>query len=376
MEKQYDAVVAGYTCVDFIPDFGKHNSVQQLSNILSPGKLVEIDGMDFVLGGVVPNTGLIMNKFGKEVFLNGLIGNDFIGDLASAQLKHYGISEGMIKTDKAATGFSIVLAPPGIDRIFLESPGCNHIFGAGYIDYEIVANAKLFHFGYPPLLKQFFQNSGKQLEEMFSRVQNMGVVTSLDFSLPDPESESGKVNWLYVLEKTLPHVDIFTPSLEELFKIMVPQEYAGLDLSKEANKDNILHKLLNDVGEKIIAMGVKVLLIKMGANGAYLATGDVSALNNKLDLNIAKWNNCKIRSGIYQADNSKMKHASGAGDTAIAAFLAAILNGEGPDRTLKYAAMAGRDSLYCENIFEDMSDWSKLSKGICSETIDFISEPD
>ena len=60
--KKYDAVIAGYTCVDLIPDFKKTRSVTNLSNLFIPGKLIEIDGISFVLGGVVPNTGSCNEK--------------------------------------------------------------------------------------------------------------------------------------------------------------------------------------------------------------------------------------------------------------------------------------------------------------------------
>ncbi len=189
--KKYDAIIAGYTCVDLIPDFKKSQPVIGLSNLFIPGKLIEIDGISFVLGGAVPNTGLAMKKFNKNVFLNGLVGDDFIGKIAIEWLDEYNLSEGIRTTGKAGTAFSIVIAPPGIDRIFLESPGCNQIFGISYINFDAISESRLFHFGYPPLLKQFYQNDGSELVDLFSRIQSMGVVTSLDFSLPDPESESG-----------------------------------------------------------------------------------------------------------------------------------------------------------------------------------------
>jgi hypothetical protein len=77
MKKEYDVVVAGYTCVDLIPGFKKQGEESRITDFLNPGKLIEIGGLDFILGGVVPNTGLAMKKFSKRVFFNGLIGNDF-----------------------------------------------------------------------------------------------------------------------------------------------------------------------------------------------------------------------------------------------------------------------------------------------------------
>ena len=59
----------------------------------------------------------------------------------------------------------------------------------------------------------------------------MGVVTSLDFSLPDPESESGKINWPEIMKKLLPFTDIFVPSLEEATSNNDPLKYAEITMS-------------------------------------------------------------------------------------------------------------------------------------------------
>ncbi|MBN2775839.1 MAG: carbohydrate kinase family protein [Prolixibacteraceae bacterium] len=376
MEKQYDAVIAGYTCVDLIPDFKRHAPGGNISTFLRPGKLTEIGGMDFVLGGVVPNTGLAMKKFGRRVYLNGLIGTDVIGQIADGRLKQYGVSEGMVKTEEADTAFSIVIAPPGVDRIFLESPGCNQIFGLESIDFETIKKSRLFHFGYPPLLRQFCLNNGQQLAQLFSEVQKTGVITSLDFSLPDPESESGKVNWPVILGKTLPHVDVFVPSLEELLQTMMPGKYAEIQsrLRNTEIIDRISPGLIKELGHRVISLGVKIVLIKMGHRGAYLLTGDISSLNKKagVTLDKKKWNNREILCNAYKVDKSQVKNATGAGDTAVAAFLTAVLDGEFPETAIRYAAMAGRESLYCENIFEDIDNWEQLTEKIQTEQNELI----
>src|SRR3989339_2036555 len=117
--KKYDVMVAGYTCVDMFPGFRKSKDNIVISELFIPGKLIEIDGLDISLGGLVPNTGLALKKFGKKVYLNGLIGDDFIGIIAKELFDRYGSSGGITITDKAGTAFSIVISPPGVDRIFL-----------------------------------------------------------------------------------------------------------------------------------------------------------------------------------------------------------------------------------------------------------------
>jgi sugar/nucleoside kinase (ribokinase family) len=374
--KRYDAVIAGYICVDMIPDFKKSQSVISISNLFVPGKLIEIDGISFVLGGAVPNTGLAMKKFNKSVFLNGLVGDDFIGKIAVEWLDKYDLSEGIRMTDQAGTAFSIVIAPAGIDRIFLESPGCNRIFGKSFIDFDAVSGSRFFHFGYPPLLKQFYENNGSQLVELFSEIQSMGVVTSLDLSLPDTESESGQIDWKGIIKSVLPYTDIFVPSLEEVLQIMNPIEYSEI-LSSAVSSDIIDQVIINtirDIGKSFISSGVKILLIKAGHLGAYLLTGDVSSINQKAGLKLVtdKWNNCELWCKAYKADPLKIKNSSGAGDTAAAAFLSAILNNEGPDSSVRYAALAGRNNLYCKNVYDDLRDWEDMTVDIKSEGNELI----
>lgn len=369
--KRYDAVIAGYTCIDMIPEFNNTRSEKSASDFFAPGKLIEIEGADFVLGGAVPNTGLAMKKFGKKVFLNGLIGHDHMGDIAEMILTECGAFEGMSKTDQTSTAFSIVLSPPGIDRIFLESPGCNHIFNIDDINFEAIADARLFHFGYPPLLRQFFVNKGSQLAQLFSKIQDIGGITSLDFSLPDPESESGKTDWSEILKKTLPFVDIFTPSIEEAVRIMRPEEYNAIKSTLQSNEDitgAIPMELIAEISGQIIGLGVDILLIKAGKHGLYLFTGDGASIGAKLGHKPdERWNNRKILCKAYHAEPDKIVNASGAGDTAIAAFLTAILNGETPEIALKYAAMAGRNNLYCKDIYHDLKDWGEMTEAIGSE---------
>jgi len=367
MMKKYDAVIAGYTCVDLIPDFIKAGPYASFQDLFRPGKLIEIDGIGFVLGGVVANTGLAMKKFGKKVFLNGLVGDDLMGKIATEWFGKYDASEGIRTTQIAGTAFSIVIAPPGVDRMFLESPGCNQVFDAGFINFGAISQSRLFHFGYPPLLKQFFLNNGGQLADMFSKVQGMGVVTSLDFSLPDPETESGKADWPEIMKSVLPFTDIFVPSLEEALQIMFPSKYAEIHPSCEGGDiiDHIPVDLIRLLGKTIIGSGVKVLLLKMGHRGAYLLTGDVSPINEKgFGLCVESWNFTELWCDTYHADESKIINATGAGDTAIAAFLSAILDGHTAESSLKYAAMAGRNNLYCHNIYEELTGWPEMAEEV------------
>lgn len=364
--KIYDAVIAGYICVDLIPQFRQQEGINTIKEMMRPGRLIELDGMEITLGGLVPNTGLAMLRFSNKVYLNGLLGKDILGGIVEGRLSEYNILTGIENESNSGTAFGIVIAPPGIDRIFLESPGSNEFFAIHHVDFNVVAQSRLFHFGYPPLLKQFYKDDGIQLYEMFARIDRMGVLTSLDFSLPDPNGESGRINWRKILKKTLPHVDIFVPSLEEATQIIMPGVYAEI-FANAGQDENIIDLIPLDVirkiGAELIEMGVKVALLKSGHKGLYLWTGDVSSLNRKADIALdpCDWNNKCLWIPAYPADESKIKNASGAGDTASAAFFTAILNSETVSRSLNYAAIAGRNNLYCNDIYTELSDWAEMT---------------
>lgn len=365
--KKYDAVIAGYFCVDMVPEFPENLQETSISGILKPGKLIEIGGLDFTLGGVVANTGMAMKKFGRKVVMNGLTGDDLLGKIARERLQKHDLLDGMQITSKAGTAFSIVLAPPGIDRIFLESPGCNQIFDAGFIDFEAVSQSRLFHFGYPPLLRQFYLNNGDRLLTLLSRVQQLGVVTSMDFSLPDRESESGQQDWLAMMERVLPYTDIFVPSLEEALQIMMPEQYEKI--VSEAGDADIVDRipigLIREIGKRIIGCGVQVLMIKAAHRGVYLLTGYSSGLKERgLNLDENDWNCRELWCNAYPADPGKVRNATGAGDTAVAAFLAALLDGNSPETALKYAVLAGRNNLYCRDLYEELDDWQRMDREI------------
>lgn len=359
-----DAVVAGYLGLDITPGFSAQNAPVRLDELIRPGKLVQVEGLNLALGGVVANTGLAMQKFGKRVSLMGLVGNDILGEIVLHKLQSYGVTDGIGRTIRAGTAYGIVIAPPGTDRIFFEDPGCNSLMSTVNLDFTIIAHSRLFHFGYPTLMRRMMANGGAELLRMFKRIHRLGVATSLDMTLPDPASPAGKVDWQAILAAVLPHVDIFVPSLEELLCMMEPKHYgrllaaSGDDLINAVPQDLIVH-----LGDRIMACGVKVLMIKAGHRGAYLRTGDVDKLNatTALKLPAGNWNGREIWVPVFKVDPARFKNACGAGDCAVAGFLVALLSGVKLEQAGRYAMLAGRDNLYGVDALSGLSNWPTMT---------------
>lgn len=356
---KYDIIAAGHICLDISPGFIE-TGLKRIDEILMPGKLINLNGVTLSAGGAVANTGFALKKLGMQVKPIANIGNDLLGR-ALNEVVYTGCNEQVDLNDNISTSYSIVLSLPNIDRIILHDPAGNNEFDSSSINYDEIGKARLFHFGYPPLMKKIYADGGKELTKIFKMVKDTGVTTSLDMSLPDINSESGKVIWKKVLEETLPFVDIFLPSIEEALFILDMPEYLRVKerASSEDFVDFVDLSILSMLGERIINMGSKIAVIKCGSKGIYVKSSDSEILNNlgNVKVDIDNWGNKEFFEETYKVHN--FKSALAAGDTTIAGFLASMLTGMDIYETAKIACKTG--ALCCEQ-YDSISGLLKLDE--------------
>ena len=339
------AIAAGHICLDITPVFPA-DKVGTPAQLLVPGKLLRMEGADVHTGGSVANTGLAMAFLGADVRLMGKVGDDDFGKMILDILRRHGGDVSGMKIDPAAiTSYSVVLALPGQDRIFLHAPGANDTFSLADVDFDVVAQADLFHFGYPPLMRQMYENEGAELVELFRSVKELDLATSLDMAAIDPVSDAAKVNWRKLLQNLLPYVDFFLPSMEELCFM--------LGRSEEETPENLAAELLQ--------MGAKVAVIKCGEKGLYYRTAaDLSGVGVKIELNTAAWENQQGFQRAYPAE--KLCSATGAGDTCIAAFLTAMLEGRTLEDCLRLAAATGASCVEAYDALSGLKPFAQLEE--------------
>lgn len=343
MKEQRTAVVAGHICLDITPVFHGDRGIQ-LEKILEPGKLIDVGAADIHTGGAVANTGLAMGKLGISTKLMGKIGDDVLGKTVLSILESHHAEKGMIVDANATTSYSVVLAIPGIDRIFLHHPGANDTFSSVDLDFGEIAKADLFHFGYPPIMRNMYLNHGKELVRIFQKVHELGVLTSLDLAAMDPSSEAAQQDWEEILRQVLPYVDFFVPSIEELCVMIAPKTYTKwLERAKGSDVTGILS--LSDIlplAEKLRSMGARNFLIKCGAPGLYYNMADAEVqkeLEEKSELHFLDWTGKSGFEKSYAPD--QVLSGTGAGDTTIAAFLSALLRGYDLETCLHLASATG-----------------------------------
>lgn len=347
-------IVAGHICLDITPIFPS-NQRKELRDILTPGKLINVDEADVHTGGAVANTGLAMKILGADVKLVGKIGEDSFGQLIMNILDKYNVSDKMISSPKTSTSYSIVISPPGVDRIFLHNSGANDDFVSEDISEDMLKDVSLFHFGYPPLMKNIYKNQGEELLTIFKNIKEHNIATSLDMAAIDPLSEAGSINWNSILERVIPYVDFFVPSVEEL-AFMIDRKKYDEWVIKANGKDITSILSINDVkplAHKLINMGAKVVLIKCGAPGIYYKTADkykLSSISSNIKLNLDSWSNREGFEKSYEPE--KVVSGTGAGDTSIAAFLTAMLRGYSFDKCMQLSVATGAS---CVSTYDALS---------------------
>lgn len=338
------AVVAGHICIDITPVFPAGTpKCRNFGQLLKPGKLLQMSGADVHTGGAVANTGIAMKRLGADVRLIGKAGKDAFGGMIRDILDEYGAGEDLIFMENETTSYSVVLAAPGIDRTFLHCPGANDTFDGTEISGGMLRGAALFHFGYPTIMRRMYCDGGKAMAAMFRRVKEQGIATSLDLSMADPDSEAGRADWAGILAKTLPYVDFFVPSFEELCFMLDRPRYESLLARAEGGDITEILDLSEDImplAEKCLDLGARAVLLKCGAPGLYLRASDrMDGTGERLGLDADAWNGFGTFETSYRVD--RVLSGTGAGDACIAAFLASLLKGCGPKESIEHAAAAG-----------------------------------
>ncbi len=338
MAEEVDVVVAGHLCLDLIPDI--RGALE-----LKPGSLSEVGDLTFTPGGAVANVGLSLDALGMRANLIGQIGEDYLGSVLREQLNERAPNAKLsLVSSSVDTSYTIVINPPDTDRLFLHYGGCNDALRAGDIDVQ--ANARAFYFGYPPLMASIYEDGGEGLADLFAKVQDAGILTVLDLAMPDPNGASGRVDWQGFLARVLSHVDVITPSVEEVGVM--------LELSIDGG-----YEAWASLAERLLALGAKVVALTLGENGLYLRSSDAKRLAQPPFS--GEWRSRELYAPTFEAN---VRGTTGAGDAAAAGLIAAILRGQSPEEAVTTAAAVGACSVEALGASSGVRGWEATQERI------------
>ncbi|MFW5857233.1 MAG: carbohydrate kinase family protein [Planctomycetota bacterium] len=348
MARTYDVVAAGHVCLDITPSF-PNDLGSDPARVFVPGTLIDVGRPTLSTGGAVSNTGLALLRMGMKTQCMAKIGDDAFGGVIRDIFAAEGADGGMREVAGEPSSYTCVIAPPGLDRIFFHCPGAND------------------NFGYPPLMRRFYSEPDA-LGTLLRRVRETGAATSLDMAYPDPASPAGKADWPAILRAALPHVGVFTPSLEELLFMLDRarwrtrrDEAGGGDMAAAIPAGDV-----RALGETLLQLGAGMALVKCGARGLYLRTGPadaIAALGAAAPAHPDAWADRELWVAPYQAP---VVSATGSGDCAIAGFLAGFLTADSPAGALDLGVGAGARNVQTADALSGMIPLAELREYVRS----------
>lgn len=335
------AIVMGSVVLDITPVLSAQTA-KPIDQIFSQGKLTDLSSVAFYLGGCVGNTGVALHALGVPTRLYCKVGDDLAGSVVETLLRRREIPH-EIRVDPAfPTSVGIALTPPGLDKVSLFLKGAAQHALAGDLDNLDLSRTDLLHFGYPTTMRTMSERGGDELLRFLRRAKEAGVTCSMDASLPALDSEAGRVDWRPILERALPYVDLFVPSYEESVFMLHRDRYiekcralGGRNFIESASEGDV-----RELADEYLSMGAKIVIIKTGAKGLYLRSARPERIR---DMGRAApqpegWGSREL--WHLPVFVERIVSATGAGDVAIAGFLAAFLAGKGPEEALRAASVA------------------------------------
>lgn len=254
------------------------------------GALALVDEISLHGGGCALNTASALARLGLSAAVCGKVGVDPFGDFLLGVLDERGVDRrGVLRDPEAPTSATVVLVDEDGERTFLHQPGANGRLRAEELDPDLLYAGRALHLAGALVLDAL---DGEPTAAILAEARARGLLTSLDTVW----DATGR--WERVLP-SLPHVDLFAPSLAEA-------EAISGERGPEA------------AAAWLRARGAGTVAIKLGPAGCYV-----------LDV------------GHVPAPTVKAVDGTGAGDAFVAGLLYGLLAGWPLERSAALASAAG-----------------------------------
>jgi len=181
-------------------------------------------------------------------------------------------------------------------------------------------------------------------------------------------SPAGRAPWAIILKSTLPYVDVFLPSVEEILYMLRRETYD--ELCRAARGASILPlitpQLLSDLSRELLGLGVKIAGLKLGDSGFYLRTAGqsaIEALGRARPSNPAAWANQELWAPCFKVN---VVGTTGSGDSTIAGFLSALLRDMSPQAALTAAVAVGACNVEAADALGGIRPWDETLRRVAS----------
>lgn len=239
-------------------------------------------------GGAPANVLACLNKCGKKTAFIGKVGNDMHGHFLVDVLKDSGIcTDGVVVDDNVFTTLAFVALSDSGERSFsfARKPGADTCLTREELKEELIRDSKVFHIGSLSLTAEPVKRTTFEALEI---AKQAGCIVSYDPNYRAPLWES-KEDAIIGMRSVISYVDVMKISDEETELLTDIKDPEG-------------------AAKKLVDMGVSVVAVTLGAEGALVCTKK----------------GCKVVPG-FKAD---MVDTTGAGDSFWGGFLKCLLESE------------------------------------------------
>lgn len=253
--------------------------VKPVDSVPTPGTLRSVDSITTCVGGCATNCAIDLGKLGIPVAVSCRVGEDFYGAFIKSELTKNNVDISAVATKgPAPTTLSVACIQSTGERSFLYNPASGADYCPDDINWDTVDDCDIVFYTGAMLLTSF---DGAPCAAFLKECRRRGKLTVLDTAWDFDDI------WLPKLEAVFDGLDIFMPSYDEAVKLSGETE-------------------LSKIADFFFARGVKNVIIKVGADGAYVQPGSEKGV-------------------IYPTYRSvKPVDTTGAGDSFCAGFLAGL----------------------------------------------------
>ena len=171
MEKLYDVTAMG----ELLIDFTMNGQSEQGNNMF-----------EACPGGAPCNVLAMLNKLGRKTAFIGKVGRDQFGRLLKETIADSGIeTKGLVMDEDIRTTLAFVHTFPDGDRefSFYRNPGADMMLSEDEVDYELIRQSKVFHFGTLSMTDEPAKTATKKALEA---AKEAGCLITFDPNLRDP----------------------------------------------------------------------------------------------------------------------------------------------------------------------------------------------
>ena len=171
MEKLYDVTALG----ELLIDFTMNGQSEQGNNMF-----------EACPGGAPCNVLAMLNKLGRKTAFIGKVGRDQFGRLLKETIQESGIeTKGLMMDENVRTTLAFVHTFPDGDRefSFYRNPGADMMLSETEVDYELIRQSRVFHFGTLSMTDEPVRTATKKA---IASAKEAGCLITFDPNLREP----------------------------------------------------------------------------------------------------------------------------------------------------------------------------------------------